>query len=80
MLTDYIQTAMNLANYEIFKNDESYYGEIQDLKGVWANAETLEACRKELQEVLEGWLILRLSKGLEIPEIAGISLKVQEQV
>jgi len=32
-------------------------GRNSDCQGAWANAETLEACRDELQEVLEGWII-----------------------
>ena len=57
MLTAYVQTAMRKARYEILE-DGSYYGEIPGFQGVFANAETLEACREQLQEVLEGWMRL----------------------
>ncbi len=53
MLTSYIQAAMHRATYEILSEDGSYYGEIPRFQGVWANAPTLEACREELQSVLE---------------------------
>jgi hypothetical protein len=33
--------------------DGTYFGEVPGFRGVWANANTLEECRKELQEVLE---------------------------
>ena len=59
MLTKYIQAAMNKARYEILPDDGSFYGEIPGFDGVWANADTLEACRDELKEVLEGWILLR---------------------
>jgi predicted RNase H-like HicB family nuclease len=73
MLTDYIQAAMAQANYEILE-DGTYYGEIPSCQGVYANAPTLEACRAELQEVLEGWIVLGLRLGHPLPEIAGIRL------
>ena len=59
MLVEYIQTALERARYEIIQDNEPYYGEIPDLKGVWATGKTLEECRKKLSEVVEGWLIVR---------------------
>jgi len=75
MLTRFIQAAMNRAKYEIL-SDGSYYGEIPGFEGVLANADTLEQCREELQEVLEGWIILGLRLGHVLPEVDGIQLKV----
>jgi predicted RNase H-like HicB family nuclease len=66
MLTAYIRTAMQQAHYEILE-DGTYYGEIPALQGVYANADTLEACREELQGVLEGWIILGLRLGHSLP-------------
>jgi predicted RNase H-like HicB family nuclease len=57
MLTNYIRAAMRQAQYEILE-DQTFYGEIPGLQGVYANATTLEQCREELQEVLQGWIIL----------------------
>ena len=56
MLTAYINAAMGRARYKL-TDDGTYFGEIRGLQGVWANAKTLEACRRELQEVLEDWLV-----------------------
>ena len=78
MLTEYIRAAMRRARYEILPDDGSFYGEIPALPGVWANADTLEACREELKEVLEEWLLFRLSKGLSLPVIDGIELTIKE--
>ncbi|MBI3896546.1 MAG: type II toxin-antitoxin system HicB family antitoxin [Acidobacteria bacterium] len=61
MLTEYIQKKLRQAKYKILK-DESYFGEIPGLKGVWASAGTLEDCRKQLQEVLEEWILLEVRK------------------
>ena len=71
MLTSYIRAAMRLAKYEILE-DHTYYGEIDGFQGVWANADSLDACRDELQSVLEDWLILGLRMGHELPVVAGI--------
>jgi len=60
MLTDYIKTAMDSADYEKLE-DGAYYGEIPGLQGVWGDGETLEACLRTLEEVLEDWLILKIS-------------------
>lgn len=67
---------MRRAHYEILEDDGTYYGEIPGFDGVWANASTLEDCRLELEEVLEGWIVLSLSKNFPIPTIDGTSLDV----
>ena len=73
MLKKYIEAAMHRATYELLE-DGTFYGRIPECQGVWANAETLEACRDELQEVLEGWIILGLRLGHTLPIIDGIDL------
>jgi predicted RNase H-like HicB family nuclease len=75
MLVQYIQAAMRRAKYEILPEDKSYYGEIPDCRGVWANESTLEACRDELQSVLEDWLMIKLRHGdSDLPIIDGVDL------
>lgn len=76
MLSEYIRAAMGRARYEILEDDGSFYGEIPDFEGVWANANTLEDCRDELEEVLEGWIVLSLSRNLPLPTVDGISIEV----
>jgi predicted RNase H-like HicB family nuclease len=72
MLTAYIQAAIRRATYEIL-SDGTFYGEISGFQGVYANAQTLEACREELQEVLEGWIVLGLRLGHSLPTFDGIA-------
>ena len=60
MLSDYLHAALCRAMYEILPDDGSYYGEIPGFNGVYANADTLEECRKQLAEVLEEWILFRL--------------------
>ncbi len=78
MLTDYIRGAMRQARYEILADDASFYGEIPGFDGVYANASTLEACREELEEVLEEWILLRVSQHLPLPVVDEIDLTVKE--
>ena len=78
MLTKYIQTALRHAKYEILDDDGSFYGEIPDCNGVYANAATLEECREQLEEVLEEWILIRVYKNLSLPVVDGVELKVKE--
>jgi len=79
MLTEYLKAAMSHAHYEILAEDGSYYGEIPECRGVYANAPTLEACRDELAEVLEDWVLFRIHNHLALPEIDGLALTVRKQ-
>ncbi len=74
MLASYIDQAMERAVYEIIEDENSFWGEIPGLQGVWARQPTLESCRRELREALSDWLALRLRMGLPIPVIADIDL------
>jgi len=78
MLTKYIIAAMHKATYEIL-SDGTFYGEIPGFQGVYANAETLETCREQLQEVLEGWIILGLRLRHSMPVVEGLELAVKEE-
>lgn len=71
MISEYINAAMKNAHYEIIEDEEPYYGEIPELKGVWATGKTLEECRDNLTENLEGWILVRNSQGMDIPTING---------
>lgn len=52
MLRDYIRVALEHAHYEFIEDDEPFYGEVPELKGVWATGETLEACRSNLESTI----------------------------
>ena len=76
MLTAYIHEAMSRASYKILE-DGTYFGEVPGLQGVWANAETLERCRRELQEVIEGWLILKIRDNDDIPALGRVRIRLK---
>ena len=63
---------MRKAHYELIEDPYPYFGSIDDCPGVWATGPTLEACREELQSVLEDWIVLGLRMGHPIPAVDGI--------
>jgi predicted RNase H-like HicB family nuclease len=69
MIQTYIDAAMRLARYELIQDDEPYYGEVPELPGVWATGRTLEECRQNLLEVVDGWLLFRIARGMAIPPL-----------
>ena len=75
MLIEYIQEALRRARYELIEDEEPYYGEIPDLKGVWATGKTLEECRENLKEVVEGWILISLKKDLPVPILGTYEIK-----
>ncbi len=79
MFAEYIQAAMDQATYEIIDDPEPFYGEVPELEGVWATGKTLEDCRRELQEVIEGWIALKLRFGHPIPAIGGHSINASAE-
>ena len=78
LISDYIEEAMKRAHYEIIEDEEPYYGEIKELKGVWATGKTLEECRNNLREVLEEWIIINLNRGIKLPKLGNISLEIKK--
>ncbi len=67
MITEYINAALAEAKYEIIEDEEPFYGEVPCLEGVWATGSTLEECRKNLAEVIDGWLVVKI--GLKVRKI-----------
>lgn len=78
MLTEYIQSGLSLAKYEILPDDKEYYGEIPECQGVYASGVSLETCREELREVLEEWVLFRVHRNLDLPILNGIELRIKE--
>jgi predicted RNase H-like HicB family nuclease len=75
MIFEYCQKAIEKAEYKKL-DDGTWYAEMPGFKGVWANAETVEDCRKELISVLEEWIVLKLRDGDVVPEVNGLSVQI----
>jgi len=77
MILEYCEKAIEKAEYKQME-DGSWFAEIPGFRGVWANSNTVEECRKELITVLEEWLILKLRDRDPVPEINGLRLEIRE--
>ncbi|MGD0283657.1 MAG: type II toxin-antitoxin system HicB family antitoxin [Dissulfurispiraceae bacterium] len=77
MIIEYVQKAIAKAEYRKLE-DGSWFAEIPLWEGVWANGNTVEECRKELVEVLEEWLILKIKDGDTVPVVDDIDLNIKE--
>jgi predicted RNase H-like HicB family nuclease len=75
MFFEYIQAAISKAVYEVVDNEELYYGEVFDLKGIWATGKTREECRENLRMAIEDWIAFSLRFNLPIPVIEGQAIK-----
>ena len=67
MLQDYISTYLKKAKYERIEGGKQFYAEIKPLRGVWATGKTKAECQKNLSSTLEGWIIFRLRRNLQMP-------------
>jgi predicted RNase H-like HicB family nuclease len=73
MLTDYINKAMSDAVFDKLE-DGTFSGKIPKCQGVVAFGETLNQCQKELKSSLEGWLIVKIRHGDNLPVLGRINL------
>lgn len=74
MLTNYVDAALKRATYEEMEDDEGWFATIPGFLGLWANGKTIEETKRELVSVLEGWIILGLREGEQLPVIDEIDL------
>jgi len=77
MIRRYLDEALRRAEYDKLE-DGSFVAEVAGLQGVLASADTLEACRDQLAEVVEEWILVRVARGLAIPKLGGIEIRVRQ--
>jgi len=80
VLSQYIQTALEVAHYEIIEDEEPFYGEVPPLPGVWVTGKTLEECRRNLSEAVEDWVLFSIAKGLPIPALGEVTIQLPKKV
>ena len=68
MLFEYVQKVVEKARYKQL-DDGLWFAEIPGFAGVWSQGRTVESCRKELQDVLEEWNVLKLRDCDPLPQI-----------
>ncbi|MBI5399255.1 type II toxin-antitoxin system HicB family antitoxin [Candidatus Saganbacteria bacterium] len=67
MIMEYVGAALEKARYDMINDKEPFYAEVPGIEGVYASGKTLEKCRKNLAEVIDGWIVVRLRRGLPVP-------------
>ena len=77
MIIEYCQKAIEKAQYKKLK-DDTWFADIPNFEGVWANGKNVEECRKELITVLEEWIVLKLRDNDSIPEVDGLRVEIKE--
>lgn len=77
MIRRYLDRALAKARYTQLENG-SYCAEVSGLRGVIATGKTLENCRTELEEVVEEWVLVRVARGLDIPALGGMTIRVRK--
>ena len=80
MIREYIDMALQKAHYELIEDEEPFYGEVKELQGVWATGKTLEECRENLADVIDEWVLIRLSRALPIPDIEGVRIQSPQEM
>ena len=77
MIRQYVETALRKARYEKLR-DGTFYGEVPRLRGVLATGASLEACRNQLAEVVEEWVLVRVARGLRVPPLGKAVVRVKQ--
>ncbi len=80
MIAEYVQATLERARYELINDSEPYYGEVPEVAGVWASGPTLEECRHNLADVLDGWIVLRRGRGIPIPPLGNHTISGLESI
>lgn len=75
MLSEYIDHAMRHARYERIE-DGTYFGDIPEFAGLWANGPSQEDTARELRETLEEWILLSIADHTPLPVIDGLTMEV----
>jgi len=76
MISCYLEEALRRARYVTIPGS-GYTATVRGLRGVIAHARSLEACRAQLSEVVEEWLLVRVSRGLPVPRLGRAQIRVR---
>lgn len=76
MISRYIDEALHRAAYSVVDGD-TFCATVGGLPGVIATGRTLEACRDQLAEVVEEWVLVRVSRRLPVPRLGTVRVQVK---
>ena len=80
-LTKYINKMLKKANYEYDSTTNSWCASVDELPGVYAQADSIEDARSELAEIIEEYVFVSLQEGHPLPEFRNfrISLRMNKK-
>jgi len=76
MILAYVEQALKRADYAKLE-DGAYVAEVEGLRGVIGTGSSLEACRANLAEVVEEWVLVRVSRGLAVPTLGDVTVEIK---
>jgi predicted RNase H-like HicB family nuclease len=76
VLSHYVAKSLDRAHYRLLE-DGTFAATVPGLRGLIATGRTLEACRRDLADVVEAWVLVRIARGLSIPTIDGATVTVR---
>ena len=76
MIVKYIAGAVARAEYEHLE-DGFVCATVRGLRGVIAIGRSERDARAQLSEVVEEWILVRVARGLDVPKLGGISVRVR---
>ncbi len=77
MIIQYVDRALHRAHYRLIE-DGAFCATVPGLPGVIATGPTVETCRNQLAEVVEGWVLMRVARGLRVPALGGVTVHVKK--
>ena len=76
MISSYIAAALRRARYQMVDGGH-YCATVPGLRGVIATAASVEACRTQLAEVIEAWILVRVARGLSVPALGRTTVRLR---
>lgn len=76
MIVKYIAKALERAKYEHLE-DGTVCATVRGLRGVIAIGRSERDARAQLSEIVEEWILVRVARGLDVPKLGGVSVRVR---
>jgi predicted RNase H-like HicB family nuclease len=76
-ISDYVEAALHLAEYER-DEDGVVVASVPGASGFYAQGESHEEARTNLEDVIEGNVVLALQLGWELPGVPGIDIEERD--
>lgn len=76
MISQYVNKALQHAVVKQL-DDGSFCATVRGLRGVIAVGDSADTCRRQLAEVVEEWILVRVARGLDVPTLGGVKVRVR---